>query len=117
MGRRARGWPATNKRFFAEFILEQSEGLRMINCVLRYSLSNNGLWVRCTTTLFGRILCFISGFRLVGFGSLLVLQIINSCQTIDGFTLKGEENIFYVLQHIKLILSDVNFFLIFLKKI
>lgn len=88
----------------------------MINCVLRYSLSHNGLWVRCTATLFGRILCFISGLRLVGFGSLLVLQLINSCRTIDGFTLKGKENIFYVLQNIKLILSDVNFFLIFLKK-
>ncbi len=108
MGRRGRIWPATNKRFFA--------ALRMINCVLRLSLSHNGLWVRCTTTLFGRILRFISGFRLVGFGYLLWLQLINSCQTIDGFTLKGKENIFYVLQNVKHILSDVNFFLIFLKK-
>lgn len=96
---------------------ELAEGLGMINCVLRYLLSHNGLPVRCTTILFGRILCFISGFRLVGFGYLLVLQLINSCRTIDGFTLKGKENIFYVLQNIKLILSDVNFFLIFLKKI
>jgi len=31
----AKGLADRNKRFFAEFILEQSEGLRMTNCVLR----------------------------------------------------------------------------------
>jgi len=31
----AKGLAGRNKKFFAEFILERSEGLRMTNCVLR----------------------------------------------------------------------------------
>ena len=31
----AKGLADRNKRFFAEFILKRSEGLRMTNCVLR----------------------------------------------------------------------------------
>ncbi len=36
---------------------------------------------------------------------------------MDSYTLLSKENIFYVLQNIKAILSDVNIFLIFFKKI
>ena len=61
---------------------------------------------------------FISGFGLVGPGSgyLLWLKLVNSDQTTDSYNQQCRLNIFYILQNVKHLLSDVNFFFIFLKK-